>query len=90
MSFSCLFGFHNKRLVHSRTGSVGDFEWYDCKNCSKKLFTIDGGIWSNDKWKNNWHKTPEQDKEMYDENGKIRTDYLENYFSNLRTKEGDC
>lgn len=76
----CFLGKHDLRLVHYRTGSVGDFEWYDCKNCSKKLFTIDNNVWGNDRWKDSWHKTPEEDKETYDINGKLREDYLDKYF----------
>jgi len=76
MNVSCLLGRHNSRLVHSRPArSMGDYEWYECKNCDKKLFTLEGNMYGNDKWKNSWHKTPETDKEIYDEYGEIREDF---------------
>ena len=80
MNISCLFGQHKRKLVHSRVGTVGDFEWYECANCNKKLFTIDGNIWGNDKWKNAWHRTPEEDKQMYDERGEIREEYFKSWW----------
>ena len=80
MNILSSFGQHKRILIHSRVGSVGDFEWYECKNCDRKLFTVDGNIWGNDKWKDTWHKTPEEDMKMYDEHGKVREDYLESYF----------
>ena len=83
----CFLGKHKQRLVYNRMGKVGDFEWYDCEHCDKKLFTIDNNIWGNDKWKDSWHKTPEEDKRQYNSDGKIREDYLKNWLEKFDKSE---
>ena len=80
MNILCFFGNHKRKLVHVRISTVGNYEWYECENCDKKLFTVDGNMWGNDKWKNNWHKTPEEDKLMYDSNGKLKDGSIEQWF----------
>lgn len=82
----CIFGNHKQRLVHSRIAIVGCFEWYECENCDKKLFTVNNNVWGNDKWKNSWHKTPEEDKQMYNSDGKIREEYMTSWLNGLLKK----
>lgn len=91
MNIFCLFGIHKRKLVHTRPtrmSMIFQYEWYECERCDHKLFTADGNIHGNDKWKDVWHKTPEEDNMMYDSNGQIKEDGIKAYYERRKKEWG--